>query len=199
MDGAQAWEPSGGSNPLKKGDRVAWHEMKTGVIFRLEDRARTHSQRPVILGKTYVAWRGDPGEFGRRLHSEAIRQGLHQARQVYVVAAGALWIWNIVQDRLIGAVEVLDFYHAAQHLWAVADELYGEDREAARRWVSPLLHKLKHGDQEDRESWLDQPFLARIWAKSFPGKGLRMAAKRFSPEPREEAKLTRISFSRFRP
>ena len=140
--------------PEKQGDRVAWHEMKTGVIFRLEDRARTQSQRPVILGKTYVAWRGEPGEFGRRLHAEAIRQGLHQAQQVYVVADGAVWIWNIVQDRLSGAVEVLDFYHAAQHLWAVAEELYGEDRQAARRWVSPLLHKLKYGGQEQVRSRL---------------------------------------------
>ncbi len=47
---------------------------------------------------------------------------------------------------------------------------------------------------EDWESWLDQPSLARIWAKSFPVYDLWSAKNDFSPKAREEAKLTRISF-----
>ena len=37
----------------------------------------------------------------------------------------------------------LDFYHAAEHLWAIAHELYDKEDEA-RAWVEPLLHQLKH-------------------------------------------------------
>lgn len=47
---------------------------------------------------------------------------------------------------------------------------------------------------EDREPWLDQPSFARIWAKLLPVNDLRLAKNDFSPEAREEAKLTQISF-----
>ena len=133
--------------PEKQADRVAWHEMKTGIIFQVGRRAQTGSGRPLILDKAYVAWRGDPHEFGRRLYAEALRRGLNQAQKVYVVADGGVWIWNIVADRFGEATGVLDFYHAAEHLWAVARAIH-EDRERARRWVKPLLHQLKHDGPE---------------------------------------------------
>lgn len=132
--------------PDKQGDRVAWHEMKTAIVFRLGQRARTQSGRPVILEKTYVAWRGEPHEFGRRLYAEALRRGLNQAQKVYVVADGGVWIWNIVADRFSEATGVLDFYHASEHLWAEERAIHA-DEEQARRWVRPLLHQLKHGGQ----------------------------------------------------
>ncbi len=131
--------------PEKQGERVAWHEMKTGIIFRLDQRARTQSGRAMIVEKFYEAYQGDAHEFGRRLYAEALRRGLHQARRVYVVADGAAWIWNIAADRFSGARELLDYYHASEHLWAVARALYGEDEAAARRWVDPLLKRLKDG------------------------------------------------------
>jgi hypothetical protein len=131
--------------PEIKAERVAWHELKTGVIFRLEDRAQTAGGRRLLIDKYHVAWRGEPEEFGRRVQAEALRRGLCQAQVVYVVADGGVWIWNLVEDRLSGSVGVLDFYHASQHLWAVAHELYGQGEEA-RAWVAPLLHQLRHGE-----------------------------------------------------
>lgn len=142
--------------PEKQGDRVAWREMKTAIVFRLDQRARTGSGRPVIVDKFHVAWRGDPHEFGRRLYAEALRRGLNQAREVYVVADGAAWIWNIVADRFTQAQGVLDFYHASQHLWAVAEALHS-DAARARDWVQPLLHQLRHGHPDKvlgRLAWL---------------------------------------------
>ena len=137
-----------GLKPLQtKGHRVAWHEVKSAIVFRADHRVQTQSCRPLLLEKFYVSWRGDPEELGRRLYAEALRRGLNQARQVYVVADGAVWIWNIVADRFGEATGVLDFYHASQHLWAVAHELFGEGSAEARAWIEPLLHQLKHGGE----------------------------------------------------
>ena len=133
--------------PEKQGDRVAWHEMKTAIIFQLGQRAQNQSGRPVILEKAHVACRGDARDLGRRVHAEALRRGLHQAQKVYVIADGGVWIWNIVADRFGDATGVLDFYHASQHLWAVARAI-GPDEQQARRWVMPLLDQLKHGAQD---------------------------------------------------
>lgn len=151
--------------PEKQGDRVAWHEMKTAIVFRLDQRVQTGSQRPAILEKAYVAWRGEPHEFGRRLYAQALRCGLNQAQKVYIVSDGAAWIWNLARDRFPGASEVLDFYHASQHLWAVAQAIY-PDENRARRWVEPLLHQLRHGGAEKVLGRLD--WLARQRSR-FPG------------------------------
>ena len=133
--------------PETKADRVDWREMKSAIVFRADQRGRTQSGRPLLVEKFYVAWRGDPEELGRRVYAEALRRGLNQARWVYVVADGGVWIWNIVADRFGKATGVLDFYHASAHLWAVAHELFGEGSAEAKAWVEPLVHQLKHGGE----------------------------------------------------
>jgi hypothetical protein len=133
--------------PEQPGERVAWREMKSAIVFRLEQHAVTAAGRGMILEKFYVAHRGEPEELGRRLYAEALRRGLNQAARVYVVADGGIWIWNIVRDRFPEALGGLDFYHASQHLWAVAHALFGETGPEARQWVQPLLHQLAHGGE----------------------------------------------------
>ncbi len=41
-----------------------------------------------------------------------------------------------------------NFYHASQHLWTVAYDLYPQP-EAARAWVEPVLHQLRHGQEAE--------------------------------------------------
>jgi hypothetical protein len=141
--------PDWGCKPAgRAGQRVVWRECKSAVIYRLEQAAQTRSGRGLLVEKFGVAYQGDPVEFGRRVQAEARRRGLGGAQRVYVVADGSVWIWNLAADRFAGAREVLDFYHASQHLWAVAHALYGEGTEAARAWVEPLLHQLRHGQEQ---------------------------------------------------
>jgi hypothetical protein len=88
----------------------------------------------------------------RRLHWEAQRRGLGRAQWVLVLGDGAAWIWNVAADRWAGAQELLDFYHASEHLWALGRALYPE--EEVQEWVEGRLHELRHGEEEK--------FLARI-------------------------------------
>lgn len=141
-------------------ERVAWREIKSAVIYRLEQAGQTAGGRGIIAQKHVVAWQGEPHQFGGRVQAEARRCGLGAARDVFVVADGSLWIWNIAQDRFGQAQGVLDFYHASQHLWAVARSLYPTDEAAARAWVEPLLSQLRHGQEggvvqtlEDLPAW----------------------------------------------
>lgn len=139
------------------GERVEWRDLKVAVIYRLDQvvekpPANTDlATRPrrEILEKFWVATPSGtkPEEFGRQVHAEALRRGMAQARYVFVVSDGAVWIWNIVQDRFVGAIEELDFYHASEHLWDVARDLY-PDPAQAQQWVEPLLHQLRHGQEE---------------------------------------------------
>jgi transposase len=60
--------------------------------------------------------RGGIEELRSQLFAEASRHGLSRAAEVLVVADGAVWIWNLVNDRFPKARQRLDLYHAKQHL-----------------------------------------------------------------------------------
>jgi len=123
------------------GDRVAWHELKAGLVIRMPE---SESGKRRELEKWYVASDGGPEEVGRKLYAEALRRGLEQARRVYVIADGAVWIWKLAAEHFPGSVEELDFYHASEHLWVLARTLCGDEGEAAKNWVEPLLKTLKY-------------------------------------------------------
>jgi len=154
------------------GERVAWQECKSAVIYRLAQAAKTETGRGLLVEKFVVAYCGEPLEFGRRVQAEARRRGLGKVPRVYVVADGGVWIWNIVADRFAQATGVLDFYHASQHLWSVAHTLHPENEAGARAWVEPLLHQLRHGGEagvlqtlQDLPAWCaqrEQPLPATV-------------------------------------
>ena len=136
--------------PEAKGARVAWHEVKAATIYRVDQVAQKASGRRQILQKFWVLapTQTPPQEFGRAVHAEAIRRGMGKAQFIFVLADGAVWIWNIIEDRFISCLKGLDFYHASTHLWAIAHELFPEEAKA-KGWVEPLLHQLKHGQEAD--------------------------------------------------
>jgi len=124
---------------------IEWKEVKSAVIFRLEDRVATESGRRILVKKKVVAAAPDTDvvDLGAMIQAEAMRMGLVRAREVFVVADGAIWIWNLVKDRFGDATKTLDFYHASEHLWALAHHLHS-DKEKAAAWVNPLLDDLRH-------------------------------------------------------
>src|SRR5215208_219695 len=56
-------------------------------------------------------------EFGKRLYVEAWKRGWSRAKKKVVIGDGAEWIWNIASQHFPGAVQIVDLYHARQHLW----------------------------------------------------------------------------------
>jgi hypothetical protein len=122
-----------------------WHWVYGGTCFRLDQRCQTDSARPIILSRGTVMTRGGIDALREQLFAECLRHGAGQAAEILVVADGAMWIWNLVSDRFSTASQRLDFYHASQHLWAVAHALHPDDARAAHQWIEPLLKKLKAG------------------------------------------------------
>lgn len=122
-----------------------WHWAYGGTCFRLDQRVENAGGRARILSRGTVMTRGGVDDLRHQLFAEAQRHGLAQADKVLVIADGALWIWNLAGDRFAQAQQRLDYYHASQHLWAVAHALHPQDEAAARAWIQPLIKKLKAG------------------------------------------------------
>jgi hypothetical protein len=144
--------------PPEGDQRVDWREVKSAVIYRLEQRAETASGRGMLVEKSIVACPPltAPVDFGAKVEAEARRRGLGRAKKVYIVIDGAVWLWDLAKDRFKDAILTLDFHHAAQHLWALAHELHGHGTDAARAWVEPILHQLRHGEEQRVVQSLEQ-------------------------------------------
>ncbi|MDX2112005.1 MAG: UPF0236 family protein [Verrucomicrobiota bacterium] len=132
-------------------ERINWHEVKSAVIYQFQQRAQNQSGRGMLIEKKVVACASGTSvlDFGAAVQERAMCEGLACAKEVFVVADGAVWIWNLIEDRFSKATKTLDFYHASEHLWGLAHYLHPSDNEAAKRWVEPLLHSLRH-DQQHR-------------------------------------------------
>ncbi len=129
---------------LKKGEKPSrWHWVYTGTVFRLDQRGMTESGRSFITQRGYVATRQGPDALKKQLYVEAIQRGLLQADTVLVLADGAIWIWNLAKDRFKDATHRVDFWHVTEHLWAIANDLYGRGTSEANKWVTPLINWLK--------------------------------------------------------
>jgi len=137
--GQSARQRAAGQEPQR------WHWVYGGTCFRLDQRVESEGGRAHILSRGTVMTRSGVEALREQLFAQAQRHGLAQAAKVLVVADGALWIWNLTGDRFAQAQQRLDYYHASQHLWAVAHALHPEEEAAARAWVQPLLKKLKNG------------------------------------------------------
>jgi hypothetical protein len=161
MDGWMARErgPNWGAPRRKKlPDRVLYHEIKSAVIYRLEQAVKTAGGRGLLLEKHVVATPPETGpvDFGARVQAEALRRGLGRAKRVYVVMDGAVWIWHLARERFSKATLILDFHHAREHLMAVAQALHGDDSAAVHAWVDPLLDQLLKGKEARVISQLEE-------------------------------------------
>jgi hypothetical protein len=141
---------------LKKGEKLErWHWVYAGTVFRLDQRGKTQSGRCVVTERNYVATRKGLDAFKQQLYAEALLCGMAEAKTVLVVADGAVWIWNLVDDRFKEATSRVDIWHVQQHLWTVAHAVFGKNRSEAEAWVKPLigyLKRRKNGASDVRES-----------------------------------------------
>ena len=97
---------------------------------------------------TYVGAIETVEDFGRRLYAEAVRRGLNWAQRVMVLGDGAKWIWGTAQEHFPAAAEIVDLYHAREHLAKVAKLLYGVQAPKGQAWLSARREELDEGKVE---------------------------------------------------
>jgi hypothetical protein len=117
-----------------------WREMRLGIFSKRVPGAAASveewAQRQLPAAKTRVAFAAieDSERFGKRWGRWAQRLRIRDMSGVTVLADGARWIWEQASLHLGGATEVLDIYHALEHVADTAKALYGEGSEAAQAW-----------------------------------------------------------------
>ena len=167
--------------------RAHSRDAKLGCVFTQtttddQDRPVRDEDSTTYTGSIEVA-----AEFSRRIYTEAHQRGWSRAQKKVLMGDGADWIWNISQEQFPGAVEIVDLYHARQHLWDLGGKLHPHNETAKRRWVMTHQHLLDDGKIEKlvvklRALSPDIPELAasvRIEANYFEANAKRMRYPEF--------------------
>ncbi len=97
---------------------------------------------------TYVGAIETAEAFGPRIYAEAVRRGLRQAQKVVVLGDGGPWIWGIAAQYFPWATQIVDLYHAREHLANLGKTVYGPTSPEARRWATARSEQLDGGDVE---------------------------------------------------
>jgi hypothetical protein len=128
-----------------------WKELKVGSIFEIEKRKRKdkETQEEIEVGHAvkngYVAHLGGPEVFGRKLWAEARQRNWMHAEDSIVIGDGASWIWNLTGEHFYQSHQIVDWYHALEHLANASKILYGEGSPKAHRWYRRWETKLYQG------------------------------------------------------
>lgn len=114
--------------------RVLYQEMKCGAVFWETPGGRW--EKRVLNG------REDAATFGLRLWALAVECGLLDAGEVIFISDGGAWCDTLWRTHFREARRILDWYHAAEHVWAAARQLYAEEA-AAGRWAGRCLDLMR--------------------------------------------------------
>ena len=91
----------------------------------------------------------EPSPFGGRTWRAAKLFGFAKAKRRVAVGDGAKWIWNTVAEMLPGCVEIVDLWHAKEHLWEVGRAVHGHGTERCAQWSRRVCAALEAGRVED--------------------------------------------------
>jgi len=138
-EGRQGKDPSG---------KAKTREAKLGCVFT--QTQVTEEGYPVRDpgSTTYVGAIETAEEFGCRLYAEAIRRGVTRAAKVIVLGDGAPWIWGIAEEHFPGAIQIVDLYHAREHLVSLAKIAYEVDGVRWKQWLGARVEQLDAGEIE---------------------------------------------------
>jgi hypothetical protein len=117
-------------------------EVKLGCVFTQTTWDKEGYAIRDPNSTTYTGAIETAEEFGKRIYVEAWERGWSRARKKVVIGDGAEWIWNLVAEHFPDAIQIVDLYHARQHLWEVARQLYPNDELKQKTWMKAHQKRL---------------------------------------------------------
>lgn len=128
-----------------------WKELKIGAVFdvavapALDERSDEMVELAHAHHTSYVAHLGGPDRLGEQVWTEARRRGWEQAQDTLVLGDGAPWIWNQAALHFGASHQLVDWYHAKQHLVAAGQALKSDNELAHQRWLNSRETRLYQG------------------------------------------------------
>jgi hypothetical protein len=126
--------------------RARTREVKLAVFFT-QDKLDKNGYPVRDRASTSVIATFEPAAtFGSLVKAEGIRRGAGHVRQLTIIGDGAAWIWGIATDKFPEATQVVDLYHAREHLYSLTRSLEFMLLNRRDEWLAARLEDLDYGD-----------------------------------------------------
>jgi hypothetical protein len=123
-------------------------EVKLGCVFTQTNCDKEGFPIRDPDSTTYTGAIETAEEFGKRIYLEACQRGSSRAVKKVVIGDGAEWIRNLADLHFPGAIQIVDLYHARQHLWELARKLHPNDAVKQKAWMKKHQRLLDKGKIE---------------------------------------------------
>jgi hypothetical protein len=157
LDGGRTLTREGGKRGRRRKDtgrrgfRTVWREPKLMAIYEVDENGKKKSEKPVYEG-TFLSWKGA----FRAFLTECWRRGVSDAAELVIAADGSTNIWDHI-DPFVSALgippervhKIVDFYHAAEHVYELADLCRSWSAKKRRDWTARALRDLRAGRIEN--------------------------------------------------
>jgi hypothetical protein len=139
--------------------RENWRDLKIGCWYQGEivpkrersTRQKGKAQREGTVirarNKQYFCDIAPADEFGKLLWATGCSVEADHARVLIFVCDGAVWIWNLIEQHFPHALQIVDWYHAEDHLKRVAEEAFSLP-EQSQAWLQAVTEDLWQGRVE---------------------------------------------------
>ena len=124
-------------------------EAKLGAVFTQSNWDEKGYAIREPDSTTYTGAIETAEEFGNRIYVEAWKRGWSRAEKKVVIGDGAEWIWNIAAQHFPGAIQIVDLFHARQHLWELPRKLYPNQEAEQKDWMTIHQNMLDEGRIEE--------------------------------------------------
>ena len=121
-----------------EGQPAHTREVKLGCVFTQTTWDRKGYPIRDLDSTTYTGAIETVEEFGKRIYREAWKRGNVAGvvrGEKADIGDGAEWIWNLAAEHFPDAIQIVDLYHAGQHLWEVARHLYPHEEVKQKAWM----------------------------------------------------------------
>jgi hypothetical protein len=125
--------------------RARTREVKLGVFFTQDKLDQDGYPVRDKDSCSYIATFEPANVFAGLVKAEGIRRGADHVRQFTIIGDGAAWIWNIASSKFPEATQIVDLYHAREHLHDLArllEFMLGDQKEA---WLAARMEDLDYG------------------------------------------------------
>jgi len=119
-----------------------WKEAKLVSWYQVGQRYGR--PEPHAVGQVYHISLEEAATFGQLLWGTAVAYQADRAEELVFVCDGAAWIWKLVEHYFPDAVQIVDWYHACQYLYPLAEALFNSEPQR-QAWLVEMKELLWQG------------------------------------------------------
>lgn len=132
--------------------RARTREVKLAVFFTQDEIDEDGYPVRDRESCSYIATFEPASVFGDLVKAEGIRRGADHVRQLTILGDGAAWIWGIAAAKFPEATQIVDLFHAREHLNSLARSLEFMLLDRKDEWLAARLEDLDYGDIDGIEA-----------------------------------------------